>query len=368
MTLANVGPSALWYLTRATGAVTLILLTVSMALGIAGVGRLQAAGWPRFVVEGVHRNASLLALVVLAVHIVTSVLDPFAGIHLIDAVVPFTSSYRPLWLGLGAFASDLLIAVALTSVVRRRLGYGAWRAIHWLAYLCWPVAILHTVGTGSDVKQVWLLALTAASVVTVIVAVWARVSFGWPERRGVRSGALALSIALPLAFLVWLPGGPLAKDWARRAGTPLKDLVRASATTANTSTPPQQGATSSPASQPVTAFSAAVSGTATQSQTASGLVEVHIALSVSNAQLGSLDVRIYGQPIAGGGVQMTSSAVALGTASHPTLYSGAVTGLDGTNIAARVSSAGGRTLTLAIQLQIDGATGATSGSVQVTPE
>ena len=62
MVLANVGPSALWYLTRATGAVTLILLTVSVALGVANVGRLQAAGWPRFVIEGVHRNASLLAL------------------------------------------------------------------------------------------------------------------------------------------------------------------------------------------------------------------------------------------------------------------------------------------------------------------
>ena len=141
MFLANVGPSALWYLTRATGAVALVLLTVSVALGVANIGRLQAAGWPRFVVEGLHRNVSLLALALLAVHILTSLLDPFAGIRLIDAIVPLTSVYRPLWLGLGAFASDLLIAIALTSVLRRRLGYGAWRATHWFAYLCWPVAV-----------------------------------------------------------------------------------------------------------------------------------------------------------------------------------------------------------------------------------
>jgi hypothetical protein len=93
-----------------------------------------------------------------------------------------------------------------------------------------------------------------------------------------------------------------------------------------------------------------------------------LALSVSNAHLGSLDVRIYGEPLAGGGVQMTSSAVSLGTAARPTLYTGAVTGLDGTNVEARVTSPGGHTLALAIYLQIDGATGATSGSVQVTPE
>src|ERR1019366_10198284 len=84
MALAAAGPSALWYLTRATGAVTLVLLPASVGLGIANVGRLQSARWPRFVVEGLHRHVSLLAIAVLAVHIVTTVLDPFASIHAID--------------------------------------------------------------------------------------------------------------------------------------------------------------------------------------------------------------------------------------------------------------------------------------------
>ena len=222
MLLANVGPSALWYLTRATGAVTLLLLTISVALGVANIGRVQAAGWPRFVIEGLHRNVSLLALVLLLVHIVTTLLDPFAGIKLIDAVIPFTGSYRPLWLGLGAFASDLLIAVALTSIVRRRLGHGAWRATHWLAYLCWPVAILHTVGTGSDVKQVWMLALTAACVATVVARRLGagRLRLARPARAARRARSSRRS-RCPLIFVAWLPGGPLGKDWARRAGTPL---------------------------------------------------------------------------------------------------------------------------------------------------
>jgi len=163
MTLAATSaPSALWYLTRATGAVALLLLTVSLVLGIANVGRLQRPGWPRFVVEGLHRNVSLLAMTLLTVHIVTTLLDPFAGIHLIEAFVPFVGSYRPIWVGLGALAFDLMLAIVITSMIRRRLGHGVWRATHWLAYACWPVAVLHTVGTGSDVKQVWLLALTAA--------------------------------------------------------------------------------------------------------------------------------------------------------------------------------------------------------------
>ena len=99
--------------------------------------------------EAVHRNASLLAMVFLCVHIATALLDGFAPIRLIDVIVPFGSAYRPLWLGFGAVAFDLLIAVTITSLLRRRLGYRAWRATHWAAYACWPVALLHGLGTGA---------------------------------------------------------------------------------------------------------------------------------------------------------------------------------------------------------------------------
>ena len=105
----------------------------------------------------------------LVIHIVTTVLDGFAPISLIDAVVPFLSAYRPIWLGFGALAFDLLIALTITSLVRRRLGYGAWRAIHWLAYVSWPIAVLHGLGTGSDSKQTWALVLTFACVLAVLV-------------------------------------------------------------------------------------------------------------------------------------------------------------------------------------------------------
>ena len=362
MLLANVGPSALWYLTRATGAVALLLLTISVALGVANIGRLQRPGWPRFVVEGLHRNVSLLALALLLVHIATSLLDPFAGIKLIDAVIPFTGSYRPIWLGLGAFASDLFIAVAVTSVVRRRLGHRAWRATHWLAYLCWPVAIVHTVGTGSDVKQVWLLALTATCIAIVILAVWARIGFGWPERRTLRASALGAAIALPLAFVAWLPGGPLGKDWAARAGTPARDLQRVSATT----TVANGGANRTPSTQ-IVAFAARVNGTVAQQQLANGSVQVDIVLAVANPSLGTLHVRIDGTPVAGGGVQMTGSTVAIGTPSSPALFSGAVTALDGTQIGARVTSGDGHTLTLTVALELDPTRGTATGTLQVGP-
>lgn len=353
--LGAAGPSALWYLTRATGAVSLVLLTVSLALGIANVGRLQRPGWPRFVVEGVHRNVSLLAIVVLAVHIVTSLLDPFAGIRLIDAFIPFTGSYRPIWLGLGAFASDLLLAVAITSMVRRRLGHAIWRATHWLAYLCWPVAVMHTVGTGSDVKQLWLLALTAACIVTVIVAVWVRIGVGWPVQRRLRAGAVAASIALPAAFVAWMPGGPLGKDWARRAGTPAAILAKASG-----------ASVSSTSSTTIGSFQAAVTGTLSQSAAAGGQVAIDISLSAPGAPLTQLHVQIVGPQTSGGGVQMSSSAVTAGTAANPGRFSGAVTSLSGTSIVAAVGSTT-QSLTIALALQINAQTGAVAGTLTVTP-
>jgi hypothetical protein len=361
MLFANVGPSALWYLTRATGAVTLLLLTGSMVLGVANVGRVQLAGWPRFVIEGVHRNISLLAILVLVVHVVTSVLDPFASIHLLDAVVPFISNYRPLWLGLGAFASDLLLAIAITSVVRRHLGHTVWRATHWLAYLSWPVAVLHTVGTGSDVKQVWLLALTAACVVAVIVAVWARVGFGWPARRGLRGTAVAASVALPVLLVVWLPSGPLGADWARRAGTPVSAFARGSSSSTGSTL------TSAPRQTSVAAFDARVNGTVSQSQTANGLVEVNISLAVASAAVPAMHLTIVGNAVAGGGVTMTSSTVSLGTAANPTIFTGSITSLNGTDIAARVSSTDGQVLTLVLVLSINPSSGSVTGALQVNP-
>jgi sulfoxide reductase heme-binding subunit YedZ len=362
MPFASVGPSALWYLTRATGAVTLLLLTASVVLGVANVGRVQAVGWPRFVIEGVHRNISLLAIVVLLVHVVTSVLDPFASIHVIDAIVPFTSSYRPIWLGLGAFASDLLLAIAITSMVRRHLGHAVWRATHWLAYLCWPVAVLHTVGTGSDIKQLWLLALTAICVIAVIGAVWARVGFGWPAQRGLRGTAFAASVALPAALVFWLPSGPLGADWARRAGTPVSAL-----SSGRTSSTPNSTPSSTPGQTSIAAFNAGVSGTLRQSQGANGLVDVNISLAVANAAVPALALTIVGNAVPGGGVQMTSSTVALGGSRDPTRFTGSITSLSGTNIAANVSAADGHVLALVLSLNIDSSSGSVTGTLQATP-
>jgi methionine sulfoxide reductase heme-binding subunit len=234
--LAAAGPSIYWYLTRSTGAVALVLLTVSLALGVIDVRRLQSPRWPRFVIDGLHRNASLLALVFLVIHILTSVLDSFAPVSLTDAFIPFVGSYRPFWLGLGALSFDLILAVILTSLLRRRVGYRAWRATHWLVYASWPIALLHGLGTGSDVKSTWMLALSIGCLAVVLGAVLTRVLPGWPQDAARRGLALGCAGVFSLGLLLWLPGGPLGHEWARRSGTPSALLGHSSAATGTSTT------------------------------------------------------------------------------------------------------------------------------------
>jgi predicted ferric reductase len=218
--LAAAGPSVDWYLTRATGAVSLLLLTGAVVLGVADVRRFSTPNWPRFMVDSLHRTVSLLALAFLAVHILTSVLDSFAPISLSNAFIPFTGSYRPFWLGLGAVAFDLLLAVIITSLLRARIGFSTWRTIHWLAYASWPVALLHSVGTGSDVKSGWMLVLSVVCTLAVIAAVIARVLSGWPAQLSRRRAALAATAAFGVFLVAWMPIGPLGSEWAKRSGTP----------------------------------------------------------------------------------------------------------------------------------------------------
>jgi ferric reductase like protein len=361
VSLAAAGPSAYWYLTRGTGTIALVLLTLSVALGVANVRRVRTPAVPRFVFDAVHRNVSLLAVAFVAVHVLTSALDSFAPIGLIDGVIPFASSYRPLWLGLGTVAFDLLLAVAITSLVRRRLGYQAWRLTHWAAYASWPVALLHGLGSGSDTKASWMLAVVAGCVVVLVAAVVSRATAGWPQHVGARLSALGASALLPLGLLVWLPGGPLAHDWARRAGTPAS-LLHSSAATSGAAASSGSGASAT-----TSGFTAQVSGSVQQTQLGDGSAVVNITMTVSGQSLSRLAVDLHGQPIEGGGLQMTSSSVSLGPSANPTLYQGTVTRLAGTDISAILRDRHGHALTLAMALQIDPSTGSVSGNVVARP-
>jgi DMSO/TMAO reductase YedYZ heme-binding membrane subunit len=289
--------------------IALVLLSAVVVLGIATSLGWTSRRWPRFFSQTLHRDLSLFCLVLIVVHIATTVVDGFAPIGFLDAVIPLRSPYRPLWLGLGALAFDLFLVLAVTSALRRRVGYRSWKAVHWLAYLCWPVAVLHGLGTGTDARLAPTLVIDVVCVAAVVVALGYRLAAGWPDhatRRALGGGAAS---AFCLGLAVFAFAGPLRPDWSKQAGTP-------------------------------TALLSGSSGSGSSGSSAA-------ARAPGNAQ-------------GGGGVRLMSSQVTVGAGT------GNVVALDGDHVVVVVHS-GTSALHVTLQLGLDQGSGRVKGVATGTP-
>ena len=354
------GSTALWYLTRATGLVSLILLSATVVLGtIASVGW-TSDRWPRFLSQSVHRNLSLFCIVLIGVHVVTTVGDGYVPIGLADAVIPFRSPYRPIWVGLGAVAFDMLLAVAITSALRRRIGVAAWRGVHWLAYACWPIAVLHGLGSGSDARLPGAMLVFVLCTASVAAAVAWRLAAGWARSVTWRLGGAVAGAAVLVVIMAFAAVGPLRPGWSHRAGTSSALLAQLSgsasasyssaptSTTPSTSAPPASGIPSAP-------FDTTVSGTvATSPPNGDGDAEVTLSMQLADTTV-PLVVRIIG-PAVNGGVALHHSEVTFGQ------LSGQVTALDGSTIGAFVTGPTG-SLNLTMNLSLNPGAGTLTGQL-----
>jgi sulfoxide reductase heme-binding subunit YedZ len=358
--LAATSSQLLWYATRGMGVASLLLLTASVALGVLATVGWRSAAWPRFATTGLHRNLTLLAICTVVLHVVTTVLDGYAPIGLQDALVPFVSPYRPIWLGLGAVAFDLLIALVVTSLLRARIGYRRWRFVHWLAYAAWPIALVHALGTGSDARIGWLQAVGAACVAVIAIAALARFTLAGGVPVAARLAAAAAALVVPVGIVVWYESGPAQHGWAKRAGTPTALIAGRRVTrTIAAAAPPT-------VTSPRAAFSASVKGTVHETNTAAGLVHVVIRTTLHGGAGGSARIDLRG-PALQSGVSMTASGVSYVPAGTRTAYIGTVTALSGQQVDASVTAGSGAQLQLSFVLNIDTATGSVTGTVDGTP-
>jgi DMSO/TMAO reductase YedYZ heme-binding membrane subunit len=350
MTLAVGNGTTFWYLTRGSGVVALILLTAAVLIGIVNALRWRTDRWPRFALTDAHRNLTLVSIVFVAIHVVTTVADGYAPIGLLDAVVPFLSPYRPLWLGLGAVSFDLLLALVVTSLMRASIPPRVWRGLHWLAYAAWPIALVHSLGTGSDARTGWLQALGVACLLLVAASVLGRVALG-DGPRAVRLGGAAAAVAVPLVLLVWDHGGPTKQGWARRAGTPASILARKKIRVVRATIP-----------RAPTSFTSAVGGSVSTDIGGDGLATVAISLQLSDSPRGAARIELRGIP-SGNGVEMTAGGVSFVPATTGSVYTGRIVSLAGTDVGASVRDASGHRLRLDFSLSIDTASGSVSGTV-----
>ncbi len=206
--------TALWYASRATGVVSLLLLTAIVLLGVLVNRQGRLPGLPRFVVTGLHRNLSLLGVAFVAIHVITAVADPYVSIRIAAIVLPFTSAYKPLWLGLGAISLDLVLALILTSLARARMSRRLWRSLHWLSYLAWVSALVHCLGSSNDLHSGILLYLAISCAVAVIAAVTWRFTHAGREIPREERAAATLAMMAPHRAPQPPPGSP--RDGARR--------------------------------------------------------------------------------------------------------------------------------------------------------
>jgi sulfoxide reductase heme-binding subunit YedZ len=226
---------AIWYAARASGVAAYVVLSVVVSLGLTLGGKAQNRRWPRFSVEDIHRFGGLLVGSLIGIHVLTIAADSFLPFSLTQLLVPFTSTYRPLWTGLGIAAAELLVALAITNHYRRRLPYAFWRRAHYLNFAVWTLASVHGLMSGTDRGAAWLAILYGAAVATVVMLlVW---RFGRHVFRAPRvaTAGLVTVVALPLLIVGPLRHSPPVWDAAHvdesltgsviRNGTQLQQIV-----------------------------------------------------------------------------------------------------------------------------------------------
>jgi len=323
--------TALWYAARGTGVVALVLFTLVVLLGILTRSGRTVPGLSGFVTAGFHRNASLVALGFLVIHIVSSIIDPFASIKIVDAFVPFVASYRPIWLGLGAVAFDLVLAIVITSLLRNRIGRRTWRGLHWFTYAMWPIAVVHSLGTGSDSAQPWMVGLVAVCVSLVVIAALWRIILVSHAPVAARAAAVTAVLVGPMALAIFAVLGPLAPHWSIRAGTPASVLASSGPRIKTTTHNP----TTTVAAVKVPAGTVNISGKVTTLQQTNG-VAVVLDGNMSSGSKGQFRIILRGQPAQGGGISLSDGTVQVAPSTGG-LWQGSVVSLNGGTVQAQLT-------------------------------
>jgi methionine sulfoxide reductase heme-binding subunit len=157
------GEHFFWITSLAAGGAALILASVAVAVGLMMSAKRQNAS--KRDLRAIHEAVSLTTLAMVALHGLALLGDSFLNPGLTGIAIPFVGSYRPLWTGLGIVAGYGLAALGLTYYLRDRIGAARWRKLHRITALFWVLAIVHTIGAGSDAAQLWFLLASALFVV-----------------------------------------------------------------------------------------------------------------------------------------------------------------------------------------------------------
>jgi predicted ferric reductase len=186
VSLLGPDPKAFWYLSRGSAFVALSLLWLSMALGLLITNKI-ARLWPGSPAAfAIHEYVSLLGLFFAMFHAIILMGDRYIQYDLPQIVLPFASSFKPLWVGVGQLGFYSMLVVSLSFYVRKQIGQKTWRLIHFISFVTYAFALLHGLFSGTDYGLAWVQAYYWISAGSLLFLLMYRVVAGLVEKPALR--------------------------------------------------------------------------------------------------------------------------------------------------------------------------------------
>jgi len=170
-TLPITSAKAFWFISRSSGVLAYLLLTLSVVWGLVQSGAILRPTIPPALALGLHNFLSWAGLVMSALHALVLLGDNNPTMNLADIVIPFVGPYRPIWVGLGVVGIYLMLLVSVSFYVRSKIGQKNFRLLHYTSYAAFLLVSWHAMGAGTDTSALRLVYVTCISGVGLLT-VW----------------------------------------------------------------------------------------------------------------------------------------------------------------------------------------------------
>ena len=168
--LPDTAQKAYWFISRSSGVIAYVLLTIGVLWGLIQSGALFRSRVAPLLSLGLHSYLNWLALGLAALHGVILIKDPFIQIDLPRVLTPFLSEYRPIPVGLGIIGFYLMLLLSLSFYARSHLGQRNFRLLHYVSFGVFIMVTLHGLLAGTDSGAlVWLYMASLISVIVLTV-------------------------------------------------------------------------------------------------------------------------------------------------------------------------------------------------------
>ncbi len=325
----NVWGTVTWDIARAGGFAAYILLTLSVAIGLALTLHWQSARWPRLINSEMHNFVTLLSLIFTGVHVLAVWIDPFTRFGWNEVLIPFASHYRPTWMALGIVSLYMGLAIALSTWLRPYIGYAWWRRLHVFTLVIFGLVLVHGIATGSDTSTWWGVIIYGGSVLLVGTLLWQRLYWPANAQSNAHPVIAMLVLVITLVGTVWTVLGPLQPGWNVIANNGNGSGAAIGVPVTNNSAAKSSGSSNNSF---LPSFTGQLQGQMTQSgPDSNGLTTLQLHMTILNGPQGTVQVTLQGQGQGGddGGLAVSSSLVTLGGSQSAVTYSGPLTQLNG---------------------------------------